>query len=116
MHARQHVTVAGNVVSPPVMQLCPWGNQVAQFITLDASALAGIAASIDVEVPQADPQETRFGNLSPYLVLPGWRKVKFFRNMLRRAQIRRQVKFPRSIRTDGYRLQVCPCTFFGTPT
>jgi hypothetical protein len=36
-----HHNVGGIDVLPPVMQLCPWGNEVAQFVTIDEAWLEG---------------------------------------------------------------------------
>lgn len=107
VHARHH-NVAGTDVNFPVLQLCPWGQQQAQFITIDASSFNAIAASIGVAcVPagEAHLQVAGMGKLAPYFVMAGWRNVKFFGNMLRRIEARK-FACPRSVRTNGYSIQV----------
>jgi hypothetical protein len=91
------------VVAPRVLQLCPWGNQVAQFVTIDASSFQAIAKSLQVGVATVEAPEV--GKLAPFIVRTGWRNVKFFHNMGNRIEAG-TFACPRSIRSDGYRLQV----------
>jgi hypothetical protein len=46
----RHHNVGGIDVRPPVMQLCPWGNQMALFVTIDAASLKAHLVCLLVEL------------------------------------------------------------------
>jgi hypothetical protein len=107
----RHHNVGGIDVRPPVMQLCPWGNQVAQFVTIDTASLKALATTLGVPVGEADVPG--FGKLGPFMIAAGWQAVKFVKNMWNRiAHGRFALPPPRSIRTDGYQIQVCGFVVF----
>jgi hypothetical protein len=60
-------------VRPRVMQLCPWGNQVAQFDTVDVALLKALANTHGVPVGGVDVPG--FGKLGPFMIAAGWQHV-----------------------------------------
>jgi hypothetical protein len=89
------------VVAPRMLQLCPWGNQVAQFVTIDASSFQAIAKSLQVDVATVEAPEVGTGKLAPFIVRTGWRNINFFHDMGNRIEAG-TFACPRSIRSDGY--------------
>jgi hypothetical protein len=77
---------------------------VAQFVTIDVASLKALANTLGVPVGGVDVPG--FGKLGPFMIAAGWQHVKFVKNMQNRIAHGRFAP-PRSIRTDGYRIQVC---------
>jgi hypothetical protein len=71
------------------MQLCPWGNQVAQFVTIDGvSSFQGLAKALNVPTQALDAcTATFFGKLAPFTIPVGWKGVQFANNMANRVRL-----------------------------
>jgi hypothetical protein len=61
------------------IDVCPVGNQVAQFVTIDAASLKALANTLGVPVGGGDVPG--FGKLGPFMIAAGWQHVKFVKNM-----------------------------------
>jgi hypothetical protein len=71
--------------------------------TIDAASLKALATTLGVPVGGVDVPG--FGKLRPFMIATGWQHVKFAKNMRNRIA-HGCFAPPRSIRMDGYQIQV----------
>jgi hypothetical protein len=70
------------------------------------SSFQGLAKALDVLTQALDARTaTFFGKLAPFTIAAGWKDVKFVNNIGNQVRLG-TFEHPRSIRTDGYCIQV----------